>query len=590
MDKLFLISFDDPAMWRGLFALAAVLVALLAVVIGLGVHFGYSVYREKRYLLTIQRETSTVRFYRVNRMDDQVTYFNLSDMADVKTSTCAQFYASFPASERERLSTWVDDLLDGKVTPDYLELDVYIGKRRNRQLVPSFLKTTGLDLPKGTLHLESYLLSGLAPNSSSSGQHLSTESEFAEALKSNGYANGFTFCFSFFPKKGGKSKGHPKVGKDLSSRFRALISPYVKGSQRLIQCSESEFLVANFDMSEKSEAIDFALRSGKGIDALLITTRKKREPLYECRIGIVINRDLPGDADAIVAESRSAALSAREAGIGFEFFDKDKEPLAKVDEIGVFKNEVDRIIEDRRIAFSYRPVYAVARRFVYAYLAEARPVNTSFATIDELKNYARRAMDDKNLFAHIAKTLVNRFVAQRELKSQKLVYPVRYDELGLIQSFFPRYRSAKDANVVFLFKEEDCAQSIGPGGLDDFLLALSSLKDKGFQIAFLLAGNSLSLNPSCYQLADAFYVDFQKAAGPHMDSLVRTQLHALVEKLLRYKKPIVAMNLINWMALELVVGSGIDYISSDCFAPFDANLRPIGPKNIQRIQALRERK
>ena len=134
MDKLFLISFDDPAMWRGLFALAAVLVALLAVVIGLGVHFGYSVYREKRYLLTIQRETSTVRFYRVNRMDDQVTYFNLSDMADVKTSTCAQFYASFPASERERLSTWVDDLLDGKVTPDYLELDVYIGKRRNRQL------------------------------------------------------------------------------------------------------------------------------------------------------------------------------------------------------------------------------------------------------------------------------------------------------------------------------------------------------------------------------------------------------------------------------------------------------------------------
>ena len=138
MDKLFLISFDDPAMWHGLFTLAAVLVALLAVVIGLGIHFGYSVYREKRYLLTIQRETSTVRFYRVNRMDDQVTYFNLSDMADVKTSTCAQFYASFPASERERLLQFLrfqkmaDGVFFAAVEPLYNVLPLAVSHFRAR--------------------------------------------------------------------------------------------------------------------------------------------------------------------------------------------------------------------------------------------------------------------------------------------------------------------------------------------------------------------------------------------------------------------------------------------------------------------------
>ena len=75
-----------------------------------------------------------------------------------------------------------------------------------------------------------------------------------------------------------------------------------------------------------------------------------------------------------------------------------------------------------------------------------------------------------------------------------------------------------------------------------------------------------------------------------MDSRLRSQLHALVEKLLRYKRPIVAMGLLNWTALELVVGSGIDYISADCFAPYDQNLLPVNPKNINRIQNLRERK
>ena len=378
MAGTFFVDVFTPDTVAGFVLAVAVALALFISIAVIGILLARSLVRERQYALILQRETSTVRLFRIDRHQRQVSYFNLSDLRNVKTVPPDDFYSSFPASERERLETWVDDLLDGKPSPDYLELDVYIGKKRSKQRVPSFLTMTDVDVPKGVLHLESYLLSGMAPSEGQSFR-LSTEDDFSSALKSNGSNVGFTFCFSFFPvRRGNKpANARPKLTREQVSRFRSLVAPYVKGSQRLIQCSESELLLANFDMAEKSEAIDFALRSGKGIDGLLIATRKKREPLFVCRLGIVANRDLPGDADAIIAEARNAASLARENGVGFEFYSRSREAIAPSEEAGIFKNEVDRIIDEKKIDFSYRPVYSVNRRFVYAYLALARPINTS---------------------------------------------------------------------------------------------------------------------------------------------------------------------------------------------------------------------
>jgi hypothetical protein len=63
-----------------------------------------------------------------------------------------------------------------------------------------------------------------------------------------------------------------------------------------------------------------------------------------------------------------------------------------------------------------------------------------------------------------------------------------------------------------------------------------------------------------------------------MDTKIRVELHALVEKLLHYNKPIIANSLMSWNAIELVVSSGISYVSSDVFAPYDAMFRPLNDR------------
>ena len=70
---------------------------------------------------------------------------------------------------------------------------------------------------------------------------------------------------------------------------------------------------------------------------------------------------------------------------------------------------------------------------------------------------------------------------------------------------------------------------------------------------------------------------------------MRSDLHASAEKLLRYKKPIIASSLENWNAIELVYNSGIDYISSEAIAPYSPLFIPLSEKTVDTLKNLKEK-
>ena len=72
-----------------------------------------------------------------------------------------------------------------------------------------------------------------------------------------------------------------------------------------------------------------------------------------------------------------------------------------------------------------------------------------------------------------------------------------------------------------------------------------------------------------------------------MDAKIRSKLHSLVEKLLRYNKPIIASDIEGWDAIEIIVRSGLKYISSEFFAPYDPMLNPIPNKSMKKVRDMR---
>lgn len=549
--------------------------------------------KHDKYLNQIKEETSTIRVYRIDGPRNSVRYFNLSDISKVKTVSLDEFYQSFPSKEQSRIQEWISGILDGKQVPQFLQTDV-IFHQEHRQ-VPSFLRVAQSDPSKGLIHLDSYLLRYEGENPTKGTRHYSTEDDFAQAIKANGVQTGVTFCFSLLPSKAigsglDDSAIKASIPNDVEIRFQNIIAPYAKGKEKLIRASDSEIIIANFDMLEPSQAINFALRVVNNATKLLQSSKKRHEPDYEIRAGIVSNKDLLGDSDAILQEARRAASSAYDTTSILSFYKKGSEQY-DANEVVNYRSEVERIIYEKRIVYSYRPVYDVAKKKVYGYIGRAAPMNTSFASIDELKNYAIRAKDDKNLFAAMAKNLVPRFVNERLLASQKLFYPVKMNERNFLVPFFSHFRSSQEANLVFLFQEEDIAVSVDNAGLDRFLVSLDEIKNNGFGVAILLSGKSLMLDASIYAKCDAFFVDFADSADEtNMDTKIRSELHALVEKLLKYGHPIIANSVMSWNAIELLVGSGLSYLSSDVFAPYETIFKPLNDKNVERIAQMKERK
>jgi hypothetical protein len=571
--------------------LSALLVSAIVIIL---VTFFVNKNRDKQYLNSIKEESSTIRVYRIDAPRNSVRYFNLSDISKVRNITLEQFYLSFPSKEQRRVKEWISEILDGKQAPQYLQTDVIFHQEKRQ--APSFLKISKADPSKGIIHLESYLLRYEGNEKPASVvSHFSTEGDFAQAVKANGVQSGITFCFALLPVKSGNqalsdSEIKSRITPEAAMRFRNAVAPYVTGNQKLIQASDNELVVANFDMLETSQAINFALRVVNGANRAFQTNRRRHDLPYEVRSGIVQNKDLLGDSDAILTEARKAASSAYDTTSVISFYKKGAEDFDPNDVL-TFRSEVERIIYEKRLVYTYRPVFNCDKLKVTGFLARATPLNTSFASIEELKNYAVRAKDDKNLFAAIAKNLVPRFVNERDNKTQKLYYPVRMAERSLLVPFFSHFRDAVEANLVFLFSEEDIAVNIDQSGIDRFVETLNEIHESGFEVAVLLSGKTLLLDSKIYEKCDAFFVDFGESSEEGgLDTKIRVELHALVEKLLHYNKPIIANSLMSWNALELVVSSGIAYVSSDIFAPYDAMFRPINDKALDRLKAMKERK
>jgi hypothetical protein len=115
------------------------------------------------------------------------------------------------------------------------------------------------------------------------------------------------------------------------------------------------------------------------------------------------------------------------------------------------------------------------------------------------------------------------------------------------------------------------------------------IKAKGYEVALLLSESDLLLPPNLYNAFRLLrrFLRLRRFSATGMDTRIRSELHALVEKLLKYNKPIIASDIDGWNAIELLVRSGLNYISSESFAPYNQMIVPLPPKNVRKVQDMK---
>lgn len=560
------------------------LLLLLVLLIVLIITFSISNKRYDDYLKQIDEQTNSVRVFIIDLPNNSVKFFNASTLSKVTYMTTGEFYSQFPLSQQKKVIQWINAVLDSSSqAPDIFEADVQVS--RNRKQYFSLLQVDSVDRKKQILHLQSYLLKYMAPARLSNGTHgLSTVKEFSAALSSSGKRKGVSACFRFsYRKIQDKDK---EIEPLIFNQLKNALAPFIDSKHFLIQCSMNELVLSDLKINERAKSLFFVRSALNAINRFLALNGYNS--LIDVRVGAVEHRFFSGDSNGIIDQARKTAQIAFDDKEQILWYQKGRESLNPLNDAS-YRTEVERIINEKKLSYFFRPIYSVKEKRTIGYFTKAKPKDTYFDSIEELKDYASRTDDASDLFSTIARNTIPIFVNERLDENALLFFPVRTEERGYMLLTFAKLARAKQAHVVFLFDENDVKTHFDAANPDNIIDDMRSIKAKGYEVGLYFSGGELALPPVVYTAYDYFVCSFAFAGSANeMDTLVRSQLHALVEKLLKYDKPIIATDIEGWASIELLVRSGLDLISAESFSPYDQMILPLPAKSVKRINDMKK--
>lgn len=554
-------------------------VALLGVVlIVLIISFILAQTSSKRYKNDIYETSNSLRVFIIDAKNDRVRYFNRSRLQRKKTSTITAFYNQFPANERDKIITWVGDLLDDTPnTPKYLEINVLINF--NKKSYFSLLQVTKVDHTKDIIYLESYILKYMYATKTKNikvRKFLSRE-KFIACLNSYHQPKGVTFAIDFFNRR----TLEEEIPHLLFSQIKNVLVPYITPYRPMIEHGDNKLIISDLKISQRTNMLAFINTLKNEINRFLLISSETDTVGFS--FGVAENKYFYNSIDSLIDSVVELSQVAKEDGKDFLIFEEGKKINPEGDVLH-YRTEVERIIQDKKIRYTYQPIYNAAKSRMLGYQAHFEPLDSLFDSIDELKAYAIRTEDDKELFATIARNSISRFIQQRDGVSLKLFFPLSINEIGYVNRTFSHISSIKEANIVLIFSEPEILD-LSTDAMDSTIQLIKTFKSKGYEVALLIDENEAALPSSAYEIFDFFMLSVSAhITNRKLQNRQLPSFQALIEKLLRYNRPILAIDIPTWSLVEYVIKLGIDIVSSDAIAPGDENILPLNKKSITKLK------
>lgn len=550
------------------------IVALIAAIISF-IKLGFS---HQKHVRKIKESSNSLRVFVIDSKNDSVRFFNRAHLEKKKTSTITEFYNQFPANERPRLISWIGRLLEGAPdTPQYLEINVLINYNKKSSF--SLLQVEKVDRENGLIYLESYLLKYMyaQKNQGTQVKKFSSREKFSNVFNSSSVNKGFSFAIDFFNKR----THEENISHLVFAQIKNVLVPYISSSRLMLEHGENQIIICDLKLTTKTSAVAFVNTLQNEINRLL--TISAREDQIGFTFAIAENKFFVNAVDNLIETLISLAGFAKDDGKKFLFYEEGKKVKTDGDSLH-YRTEVERIIQDRRLKYTYQPIYHATRGRMFGYLSNVEPLDSFFDSISELKSYAIRTEDDKELFATISRNAISKFIQEKDGVTIRLFFPIAFNEVGYVNRTFAHISSIKEGNIVLVLNEDELL-SLAKETIDSIILTTKTFKSKGYEVALLLNNNETALPTQIYEVFDFYlisvksHIGAKKSQGRQLPSF-----QALIEKILRYDKPIIAIDIPTWDLVEYVIKLGVEIVSSDAIALPDENVLPLTKKSIMKIK------
>ena len=203
-----------------------------------------------------------------------------------------------------------------------------------------------------------------------------------------------------------------------------------------------------------------------------------------------------------------------------------------------------------------------------------------------MSKYSAKVGRNKELFANIAKTIIPKFASEKPNQNCRLFLSVSMMDIDNMAEILPQISQSKDIRLVLVFDEQEVNENSSQ--LELLNASLKQFRKLGYEIALLLQDKNLLLDPSVYTNFDYFVAGASMMGEIKKNNRVRLSIHTLIEQLMKYNQPIIATDLEGWPAVELIIKSGISFVSSEAISPSNDMLLPVEKKRVEKLHAMYE--
>lgn len=560
------------------------MVSLLALVIFFFVSFFVVKHSSKNFLKKIKTEGYSVRVYTIDVKKNIVTYFNRSDFSNRIQIDLSSFYSKFKDEDMEKVKNWIFSIcVNHKIADQYLEVNILLNKGKSSSF--SLLKLIKYSPKTGMIHLESHLLRYIKPalgniKKNSQVRGVVKRGVMADYIRRHKSTKGYTFCIRFTYKKL-KAITNDKIERFMIMSLKNVIYPFTnsKSLRQIVELSPIELLLFDMNIDSSDQAIILASSISHAIKKC-IGVNGYTDSIDFC-IGVVENAAFYQDFDEMVLRAQEACIHGQQQGRDIFTYRKSN---SLQHEMHSYKEQINSLIRNRSLRYLYRPIIKSSEQTIIGYFEYVRAYNSPFTSFVEISRYASRTGDNKNILAHVARHVFPKFEMERPDENVRLFFPISMLDISNVLEVFNQIPASKNIKIAIMLDEQEVNESAYQ--LDLLLESIQKIRDAGYELALSLKDRDLLLDPIIYYNFDYFVAGATMLGEIKKNNRVRLSIHTLIERLLKYKKPIIATDLDGWQAVEWMTKAGIDYVSSEVISASNDMLLPLEKRKIEKLKEM----
>ena len=568
------------------FLLFFILTLVTLLLIGLLImSFTISNVKTANEIRDISRESKSVRVYIIDLKNNYVTYFSRNDIRNKMTISLSQFYMFFEEKSVDKLKNWIYGIcIENRNLNDYIEADIV--SRRSKKDYSSILKKIKFDPKVGLLHLESHIMEYTSPKTKAIRRnrgvlvgHVNKE-DIKEMIEKQKNLAGFTFCIRFFYKR---NSIDDKVESIIIASLKNIVYKFAVNTNRnrqIIDEPGNEIIMFDLLMSDKEKAVRLVANMCHEIKKTIGIQGYADSIGFA--IGVVDNAQYYQDFNAIYKTSQQTCIYAEQHELEYYFYTRSSKLI--LSETGKYSQEISRLLKPNVLRYSFRAIINTTKGTVVGYYNSIKAQESPFSNFMEMSKYSSKVHRNKEFFAFVSKNVISIYASEKHSDKAKLFMPVSLTDIGFMHDTIIQIPQYKQCPLVLVFEERDFEEE----DIDSASLRhlFESLKAENISLGLLMHDQNLLLDPEIYSNFDYFIVDNTMLKEIRKSRFTRLSIHTLVEQLLKYKKPIIANGVEGWQAIELIVNSGIEYISSETISPSSPMILPLVKRRIDRVKAL----